>query len=472
MNYPVWNVPYLGSGLVIAIIAIIHVLISHFAIGGGFFLYLTERKALKEGRKDWLERLPKYSKFFLVLTGVVGAMTGVGIWFSIGLANPAGTSALIHNFVFGWATEWVIFLVELSLAAAYYYTWGRLPHQVHLRIGLLYAIFSFLTLVIINGILTFKLTPSSEWLKAAGTGNEAQYIFEAFFNPTYWPSLALRTLVCISMGGIMALVFFSRLNSDTEGKVKKGLIRWASLWLLPAFVLMPICFIWYLAMVPESQRELLSLGISTIGSGAFTQVTRLTLISILTTATIVGVVYFLAYLYPKDFEFGHALAILFLALLATTATEGAREMLRKPYIILGYMYSNGTLKSYVAAYNQNGYMSTSPWQNSFYPASLEIAPDLFLGKRMFDGQCLSCHTVDGYRSIRELLKGRDEGAIGNILEMMRKTEDSPYAKYMPPLVGTNDEVVALRKYLYSLVNQKQEQSGKTAKAVLPKDSLN
>ncbi|MCS7008909.1 MAG: cytochrome ubiquinol oxidase subunit I, partial [Chthoniobacterales bacterium] len=206
MNYPVWNVPYIGSGLVIGMVAIVHVLVSHFAIGGGLFLYLTEKKALREGREDWLKRLPGYSKFFLVLTGVVGAMTGVGIWFSIGLANPAGTSTLIHNFVFGWATEWVIFLVELSLAAAYYYTWGRLPSGVHVRLGLLYAVSSFLTLVIINGILTFKLTPSSAWLSVAGTGKEAEHFFEAFFNPTYWPSLALRTLVCISMGGVMSLV--------------------------------------------------------------------------------------------------------------------------------------------------------------------------------------------------------------------------------------------------------------------------
>jgi len=49
MNYPVWDVPVLGGAWVIAIIAIIHVLISHFAVGGGLFLPMEERRALAQG---------------------------------------------------------------------------------------------------------------------------------------------------------------------------------------------------------------------------------------------------------------------------------------------------------------------------------------------------------------------------------------------------------------------------------------
>ena len=116
MNYPFWNVPHIGSGWVIGLIAIFHIMISHFAVGGGLYLPLAERKARREGRQDWLAILQGHSKFFLVLTGVFGAVSGVGIWFSIGLANPEATSTLIHNFVFGWAIEWVFFMVELSTA--------------------------------------------------------------------------------------------------------------------------------------------------------------------------------------------------------------------------------------------------------------------------------------------------------------------------------------------------------------------
>ena len=61
MNYPFWNIPYLGSGWVIGLIAIFHVMISQFAVGGGFYLPLAERKALHmtdpKMRFVWFEQL-------------------------------------------------------------------------------------------------------------------------------------------------------------------------------------------------------------------------------------------------------------------------------------------------------------------------------------------------------------------------------------------------------------------------------
>ena len=52
---------------------------------------------------------------------------------------------------------------------------------------------------------------------------------------------------------------------------------------------------WYLFMVPVSQRALLTLGIDTIAGGTFSTVTRIALIIIITSATIIGVAYYLAY---------------------------------------------------------------------------------------------------------------------------------------------------------------------------------
>ena len=178
MNYPFWDIPYLGSGWVIGIIAIFHVMISQFAVGGGLYLPLAERKALREGRTDWMKELAGYSKFFLILTGVFGTISGVGIWFAIGLTHPEATSTLIHNFVFGWAMEWVFFLVELSTAVVYYYTWNRIPQKLHLKVGWVYAGASVMTLIIINGILTFMLTPGDTWLSVAGSGQRGQQVLE------------------------------------------------------------------------------------------------------------------------------------------------------------------------------------------------------------------------------------------------------------------------------------------------------
>jgi cytochrome d ubiquinol oxidase subunit I len=450
MNYPAWYVPFIGSGWVIGLIAIIHVYVSHFAIGGGLFLPLAEAKALKEGRRDWLLKLKGYSKFFLVLTGVAGTVTGVAIWFAIGLASPEGTSALIRNFVFAWAMEWVVFAVELSLSAAYYYTWGRVSDVVHLWIGRLYAIAAFLTLFIINGILSFMLTPGEAWLYLAGTGKEASAFFPALFNPTFWPSLGIRTLACVSLGGIYALVFFSRLDAAREGSLKRDMIRWAAKWLIPAYLFIPFFFVWYLWMVPPVQRELLTLGFSTAATGVFSLVTRLSVIIAVISSTLIAVVYFLAYYQPRDFRLWHALTVFILGLLVMGASESAREMLRKPFVISDYIYSNGLRKSQVSDLNTKGFFAHSLWAPKPRDVSLGVGRR-DTGRRMFLGLCLPCHTLNGYRGMKGLLQGRDEKAVGNILEILRADkDDSPYRKFMPPLAGTPEEIAALKIYLSDL----------------------
>ncbi|MCS6774921.1 MAG: cytochrome ubiquinol oxidase subunit I [Chloroherpetonaceae bacterium] len=444
MNYPVWDVPGIGGAWVIGIIAILHVLIAWFAVGGGLYLPLAEQKLYREGREEWLPVLITHSRFFLILTGVFGALSGVGIWFAIGLVHPEATSTLIHNFVFGWAIEWVFFVVELAAAAVYYYSWNRIPRDLHLKVGYLYALSSFLTLVIINGILSFMLTPGSAWLAVAGTGQEASRFWQAFFNPTYWPSLVMRTLACLSLAGIYALITYSRVDDEALARTRTVMVRWSAQWLVPMFLLMPFVLLWFLAMTPKEGMSVLELGITTIGSGAFTQVTRIAMLTIITTVTISGVVYFFAYRFPRDLSPGHAFAILGLAVVATSSTEYARETIRKPYVIGGYMYSNGVRRSEVEKFNTQGYLTASLWK----PATDDAVAS---GHAMFRGQCMSCHTVSGYRSMKRLLQGRDEKAIASMLEMLhRPTPDSMYVKYMPPLVGTREEREALAKFLATL----------------------
>jgi cytochrome bd ubiquinol oxidase subunit I len=451
MNYPFWNIPYLGSGWVIGIIAIFHVMISQFAVGGGLYLPMAERKALRmpEGpvRDAWLKQLVNHSKFFLLITGVYGTISGVGIWFAIGLTQPEATSTLIHNFVFGWAIEWVFFLIELATAAVYYYTWGRIDPKLHLKVGWLYAGASAATLIIINGILTFMLTPGDTWLAVAGTGAEASKFWNAFFNPTYWPSLLLRTCVCASLAAVWALITSSRIDGDKDPILKTGLVRWSVKWLIPSFLATPILLVWYLFMVPESQRALLTLGIDTINSGTFSTVTRVSLVIIITSALIVGVAYFLAYRNPREFNLSHAMAVLLLAYIATGAGEYSREMLRKPYVIGRWMYSNGVRVPYVSRINTDGYLTHSGWVWNGSTSSYSR------GEAIFRGECGSCHTLDGYRPLRKLLDGRDSANIRNFIVMLHENKpDSPYRRFMPPMVGTDKDIDDLTNYLNVQVN--------------------
>ncbi|MGA8742158.1 MAG: cytochrome ubiquinol oxidase subunit I [Terracidiphilus sp.] len=451
MNYPFWDIPHLGSGWVIGLIAIFHVMISQFAVGGGFYLPLAERKAMRMTdpalRADWLKQLASHSKFFLVLTAVFGTVSGVGIWFAIGLTHPEATSTLIHNFVFGWAMEWVFFMVELTTIAVYYYTWNRIPEKLHLKVGWVYAGASVFTLIIINGILSFMLTPGDTWIGVAGTGNEASKFWNAFFNPTYWPSLFLRACVCASLAGIWALITASRIDGDKHPELKTSKVQWSVKWLVPSFVAMPFLMIWYYAMVPASQRALLTLGIDTINSGTFSTVTRMALIIIVTSATIIFVAYFLAYRNPKEFNLSHAMAVLVLALMATGAGEYSREMLRKPYVIGRWMYSNGVRVPYVSKINAQGYLADSNWVWNGSASSYSR------GEAIFRGECGSCHTLQGYRPLAHLLEGRDRANIHNFIVMLHENKaDSPYRKFMPPVVGTQQDVDDLTDFLNAQVN--------------------
>lgn len=84
---------------------------------------------------------------------VFGGLSGVGIWFTMSVVNPGATSMLIHNFVFFWAAEWGLFLLEVVSLLAYYYTYpwsrsGRMSPETHMRIGIVYACAGFLSLVL------------------------------------------------------------------------------------------------------------------------------------------------------------------------------------------------------------------------------------------------------------------------------------------------------------------------------------
>jgi len=98
LNYPVWYLPGVGGGLLIASIAIIHVFISHFAVGGGLYLVFAERKGLREKSRAILDFTRSHAKFFLLMTVVAGGVTGVAIWFIIGTTprerRPGGTCSI------------------------------------------------------------------------------------------------------------------------------------------------------------------------------------------------------------------------------------------------------------------------------------------------------------------------------------------------------------------------------------------
>jgi mono/diheme cytochrome c family protein len=138
-----------------------------------------------------------------------------------------------------------------------------------------------------------------------------------------------------------------------------------------------------------------------------------------------------------------------------------REGARKPFVIRDYMFSNGVLVSEIADLNQRGILAKARWAAREAGGTPESK-----GRAVFRAQCAACHTVDGYLSIRALVAPVDADMIGGILATMREEGDEYVSgayvhdghvdtttldyPFMPPLVGTDDEVEALTAYLASL----------------------
>ncbi|MBK8190646.1 MAG: cytochrome ubiquinol oxidase subunit I [Vampirovibrionales bacterium] len=442
MNYPLWEVPFLGGAGVIGIIASIHVFLSHFAVGGGIFFALTERWAFNSGDNRIYDYLKKHSLFFLIVTTVFGVVTGVGIWWAISLCSPNGTHTLIQTYTLAWAIEYLFFVTEIATFFVYFYSWDKIPRKTHLRLADAYAILSIFTLLVINGILTFMLTPGG-WLTSRNW-------VDGFFNAAYVPATGMRLIGMLALAGLYALVTASRLRDEA---FRVRMLRYAAKWFLPIFFLGPLLAIWIALILPQAPLDIIQNGLSTAASGTFSLMARAMVLSVFLSAALLLMVFVGPYLNARYFSPRAAAALMVVGLLTVGMMEWTREMMRKPYVVYNYMYVNGIRKDEIPAMNRDGATAHARW----------IAKDLkgeALGSELFRAQCMSCHNKQGYRGMDKLLGERDVAAIRGLLQVMRETDPakSPYVKIMPPLAGTDAEVDALAAYLSTLnaANRKNE----------------
>jgi len=421
MDYPLFLVPTIGGSWLIGANAILHVIIAHVAVGGGLLIVVTEQIAARRGDTLWLTFARKQSVALVLLSSVLGALTGVGIWFTIGLVQPAATASLIHNFVWGWAIEWVFFIVEMAAALLYVATWDKISRRTHLKIGWIYFAAAYLSLVVINGIVTFMLTPG-RWI-------ETKAFWDGFFNPTYWPSLVLRTGIALLLAGVYGWLVAARLPAEAA---RPALIRHLGSWSLAGVALSIAGLAWWLVQVPAAARDLAlpagSLLRQTVGIG----------VGALGSLALVLALF--GFLLPR--AVGLAPAILALALAATFfgSYERVREGIRKPFVIGQYMYSNGIRLDEVDRLNRQGVLGKIAWAG----VGLAAGPTS-KGEQIFRGQCQMCHSLDGYLAIRPLVAGQDAEGLAAVLEALRDGRPG-----MPPIVGTEEEVKALAAYLAAL----------------------
>jgi len=421
MNYPVWQLDIFGGGFLIAVVAVVHVFVSHFAVGGGLFLVLVEMKGLREKNRAIIDYTKKHTKFFLLLTMVFGGMTGVGIWFTIALLNPAATSSLIHTFVFAWAIEWVFFFLEVLSLLLYYYTFNKISSRNHLFLGWLYFIFAWLSLFIINGVIDFMLTP--------GTWLENRDFWAGFFNPTFWPALFFRTFMALLIAGLFGFLTSVRIR---EEELRHTMVRYCGIWLLvPLFLLLGSAW-WYKEALPPAQQQAIFVMMPELKRylAGFMYSSPLLILGGLA----------MAFFRPQAVRKPIGWILLIIGFIYMGCFEFIREGGRRPYIIYDYMYSNTILKKDLAKYQQNGVLKTARWVKN-----REVIPEnrAAAGRELFNLLCLHCHSIGGPLNniIPRIEPYTPEGMKGFLLSM------GVANPYMPPFPGNDEDASVLADFL-------------------------
>jgi len=435
MNYPIWELTTIGGPSIIALIAVTHVFVSHFAVGGGLYIWLMDWHCQRTRDLALTDFIRRHTWFFLLLTMVFGGLSGVGIWFIIALVQPAATSILIHNFVFGWAIEWVFFVGEIVALLVYHYFFQQLDSKRRLHIAFLYFLFAWLSLVVINGILCFMLTPG-DWL-------DNGKFWAGFFNPTYFPSLFFRSFAAIMLAGLFSYITSWR---QEPAVLRNRLMRIGSGWLITGLLGMVPSGYWYLQSIPESIR-FITFELNPQTAPFFTWLLWSSLMLLF-----LGLA--LALLRQTFYQRVGIVLVILVGFMWMGSFEYVREIARKPFVITDHIYSNGILMEDLERFNETGFLPEAKWSAV---RSVTSENRLEAGYELFNLQCLACHTVGGIRN--DILPRTEHLTLRGLVAHL--SGQGRINAYMPPFLGSAAERDALAGYIFQVL------LGKTVQDVEP-----
>lgn len=451
MDFPIFHLDWLGNRMLIAFIAILHVLINH-ALAVGFIPVVTlleyrgyrARKTESEDSDKWDQLARKMMSVGFIITTSLGALTGVGIWLSASLVNPDAIGSLIRVFYGAWFTEWIIFVLEVVFIMIYFLGWKKSTRSTeakrrHIAFGTALSIFSWLTMAIIVAILGFMMTPGN-WLSDRS-------FFSGALNPLYIPQLYFRTPLAMMMGGAFAM-FLTLLFLKKTDPFRSKAICFTSLWTLIWSPVTLVGALLYRTAIPESMMGNLPTAIGTMAFSNWYD----SLLWIIFTAVILSILIALwGFLKPHRLP-RVALVIPLLALFVFLGSfERIREFIRKPYVIGEYMYANGLRVADYPLYKKDGIL---PYATYVSTAEVTEENKLEAGKNVFLIACSRCHTADvaGINSV--VRKFRQRTAPGEPLNAVSMKQYIPRMHnvwfYMPPFPGNDAELDALVAFILDL----------------------
>jgi mono/diheme cytochrome c family protein len=406
------------KGMVIGGLGIVHVFLAQFAIGGGMLMCYLQWVAQTGGNPNARRFLDSYFQFLVLVSFVLGALTGVGMWFTSIQVSPRTIGLMVDEFHWLWATEWTFFCAEIFAGYAFYRYGARLPDRTRMRLLIFYSASAWFSLFWINGILSWQLTP--------GAWTQTRSVWDGFFNPSFWPSLLFRTVVSMTLAALVACIVVNTM-ADLDREARRSLIRRAAHFLAP-MVAMPLLALWYFAVLPEDSRAWVL--------GGSTTMTLFAGIAAGSSLLVGG--YAVVGLLKQKLYINGATATLLVALAfgATAGGEFVREGVRKPYTIRELLYSNAVRPDQVAHLRRVGSVARDPYplrDAETYPPG-----QVRLGAKVYRFLCSVCHTLGGANGLTHLMGSWT-------LEQKRlNVAKLQYTKpFMPPFAGTAEELEAL-----------------------------
>lgn len=442
MQFPYFQFPVLGDGLIIAIDAILHVFVSHgVAIGMIAMIVAAEYIALRKKSGHW-ERFAETAikPAVIIITGV-GAVTGVGIWFITSGLAPRGIGSMLRVFFWPWFIEWLVFAAEVIVVLVYYFTWRRWRGQArkkHVGLGVIYVLLAVASAFLITGILGFMLTPDG-WPRDRN-------FWAAFFNPSFMPQLAWRLCAAFSMGG-MFIIFYLLFSYYREREFRRTALGvYARLLTLP-LILMPLAGVWWYSVIPRgfTTHAKPSLLMWTFSKNNTWFVTAHAVAGVLMVALLI-VAWRRMVTASRILIIPAALVVLFFV----AEYERVREFIRGPYLMPGYMYANCVLMSEHDLFKEEGMLPNSYWFNRMLPNPTAEQQGSFL----FAQNCGTCHTIGGKNDIRDRFRGRTERGVYVIIG-----RTGQMVPWMPPFSGNERERTTMAGFIYGLVSDKYDLAG-------------
>lgn len=450
MDFPIFHLDFLNNRWLIGIIAVLHALINHsLAVGLIPVVVMLQIKGLKESTnqilsESWNNLAYKIMKTAFIITTTIGAMTGVGIWFSASLVNPASIASLIRVFFGAWFVEWMVFVTEVVLILLYFLTWkhfhtGRLFDKIrHLKIGISLAVFSWITMAIIVAILSFMMD--------TGNWNTNRTFVYGFLNPLYVPQLLFRTTLAMTMGGMVAM-FLTMIYTKKDDAIRPLALKTLSKWMLVFAPLTGFGAWLYYYIIPKSLVGNMPVAMGTMEFESwYSQIIIVVAIAI----GLVAITANWAYFMPKSLPKSLAGVSLILTFWLMGHFERLREFIRKPYVIGEYMYSNGLRAEEYDLLQKDGVLKHA----NFSPVrEINANNTITAGREVFLLTCSRCHTTayginaitDKFGKMYGYDKKWDSDAMKGYIQNMHKAR-----YFMPPFPGNEQELDALVAYIQKL----------------------